>query len=122
MWRRARSPALHPHGGRAGEPGRVVRARPPRAAPGHDEKQWLTGNIPVVYYPAKEIDKATFKVDKSYPEEAILEMALLPKDTKEAKPQVFYIGLKKAGKGTAARWMVNYWVPRAAPQIPTDRG
>ena len=49
-------------------------------------------------------------------------MALLPKDASKVKPQVFFIGLKKAGKGAAARWQVNYWVPRAAPQIPTDRG
>ena len=93
----------------------------PELRQGMTKKEWLTGNIPVVYYPAKEIETATFKVDESYPDEAILEVALLPKDAKKVKPQVFYIGLKKAGKGTAARWMVNYWVPRAAPQIPTDR-
>jgi hypothetical protein len=94
----------------------------PELRQGMTKQQWLTGDIPVVYYPAKEIDKATFKVDESYSDEAILEVALLPKDATKAKPQVFYIGLKKAGKGTAARWTVNYWVPRAAPQIPTDRG
>ena len=94
----------------------------PELRQGMTKKEWLTGNIPVVYYPAKEIETARFKVDESYPDEAILEVALLPKDAKKVKPQVFYIGLRKAGKGTAARWMVNYWVPRAAPQIPTDRG
>ena len=94
----------------------------PELRQGLTRKEWLTGNIPVVYYPAKEIETATFKVDESYPDEAILEVALLPKDTAKVKPQVFFIGLKKAGKGKAARWMVNYWVPRAAPQIPTDRG
>jgi len=94
----------------------------PELRQGLTKKEWLTGNIPVVYYPAKEIETATFKVDESYPDEAILQVALLPKDTSTAKPQVFFIGLKKAGKGVAARWQVNYWVPRAAPQIPTDRG
>lgn len=94
----------------------------PELRQGLTKKEWLTGNIPVVYYPAKEIETATFKVDESYPDEAILEVALLPKETSTVKPQVFFIGLKKAGKGAAARWQVNYWVPRAAPQIPTDRG
>jgi len=94
----------------------------PELRQGLTKKEWLTGNIPVVYYPAKEIETARFKVDESYPNEAILEVALLPKETAKIKPQVFYIGLKKAGKGKAARWQVNYWVPRAAPQIPTDRG
>jgi hypothetical protein len=94
----------------------------PELRQGLSRKEWLTGNIPVVYYPAKAIEQARFKVDESYPDEVILEVALLPKETAKIKPQVFYIGLKKAGKGTAARWQVHYWVPRAAPQIPTDRG
>jgi hypothetical protein len=94
----------------------------PELRQGLSRKEWLTGNIPVVYYPAKEIEQARFKVDESYPNEAILEVALLPRDPKKVKPQVFFIGLKKAGKGAAARWQVNYWVPRAAPQIPTDKG
>jgi len=94
----------------------------PELRQGLTKKEWLTGNIPVVFYPAKEIGQARFKVDESYPDEAILEVALLPKDETKVKPQVFFIGLKKAGKGGAARWQVNYWVPRSAPQIPTDRG
>jgi len=42
---------------------------------GLTKKEWLTGNIPVVYYPAKEIEQARFKVDESYPNEAILDAA-----------------------------------------------
>ena len=94
----------------------------PELRQGLTKQEWLTGNIPVVYYPAKEIEQARFKIDESYPNEAILQVALLPRDPTKVKPQVFFIGLKKAGKGAAARWQVNYWVPRAAPQIPTDRG
>jgi hypothetical protein len=94
----------------------------PELRQGLTKQEWLTGNIPVVYYPAKEIETARFKVDESYADEAILEVALLPKEASKAKPQVFFIGLKKAGEGAAARWQVYYWVPRAAPQIPTDRG
>jgi hypothetical protein len=94
----------------------------PELRQGMSKREWLTGNIPVVYYPAKQIEAATFKVDESYAGEAILEVALLPKDAAKVKPQVFFIGLKKVGKGSAARWKVNYWVPRAAPQIPTARG
>ena len=56
----------------------------PELRQGLTKKEWLTGNIPVVYYPAKEIETATFKVDESYPDEAILEVALLPKETSEA--------------------------------------
>lgn len=89
----------------------------PELRQGLSREEWLTGNIPVVYYPAKAIETATFKVDESYPGEAILEVALLPKDSAKVKPQIFFIGLKKAGNS----WRVHYWVPRAAPAVPSAR-
>ncbi|MGH3071577.1 MAG: hypothetical protein ACRDNB_04805 [Gaiellaceae bacterium] len=89
----------------------------PELRQGLTKREWLTGNIPVVYYPAKAIETATFKVDESYPDEAILEVALLPKDSSKVKPQIFFIGLKRS----AARWQVYYWVPRAAPAVPSAR-
>ena len=89
----------------------------PELRQGMSRKEWQTGNIPVVYYPATKLQTATFKVDESYPDEAILEVALIPKDPKKVKPQIFVIGLKKTG----AKWQVNYWVPRAAPAIPSAR-
>jgi hypothetical protein len=87
----------------------------PELRQGLTKREWLSGNIPVVYYPAKAIETATFKIDESYPGEAILEVALLPKESSKVKPQIFFIGLKKAGK----LWQVSYWVPRAAPAVPT---
>ena len=84
------------------------------------KKEWLKGNIPVVYYPAKEIETARFKVDESYPDEAILEVALLPKDAEKVKPQVFYIGLKKSGEGTRRPLEVNYWAPRGGTRPDPD--
>ena len=89
----------------------------PELRQGMTRREWLTGNIPVVYYPAKAIETATFKVDESYPDEAILEVALLPKESAKVKPQIFFIGLKKTGN----HWRVNYWVPRAAPAVPNAR-
>ena len=60
------------------------------------KQEWLTGNIPVATYPVEKLETATFKVDESYPDEAILEVALLPKKTSRWSPQIFYIGLKKS--------------------------
>lgn len=92
----------------------------PELRQGLSKKEWETGNIPVTYYPADQLDTATFKVDESYPDEAMLEVALLPK-AKSIKPQIFYIGLKKTGTGEAGKWQVYYWVPRATPAIPNAR-
>jgi hypothetical protein len=93
----------------------------PNVRGGLSKKEWLTGNIPVTYYPADQLETATFKVDESYPDEAILEVALLPKKAVKIKPQIFFIGLKKVGKGAEGTWLVNYWVPRAPPAIPNAR-
>lgn len=97
--------------------GRSYALAHPELRQGMTRTQWLSGDIPVVYYPVAEIDGATFKVDESYADEAILQVALLPKSSSKLKPQIFYIGLKKAG----GRWLVHYWVPRGAPAIPSQR-
>jgi hypothetical protein len=89
----------------------------PELRQGLTRREWLTGDIPVVYFPVAEIDGATFKVDESYADEAILQVALLPKASSKLQPQVFYIGLKKS----AGRWLVHYWVPRGAPPVPSVR-
>jgi hypothetical protein len=88
---------------------------------GLSKKEWLTGNIPVQYYPADNLEVATFKVDESYVDEAVIEVALLPKKGETIKPQIFYVGLKKVGKGAAATWKVNYFAPRSPPAIPNAR-
>jgi hypothetical protein len=77
--------------------------------------QWKTGNIPVQFYPAEAIDTATFKIDESYPDEAVLQVALVPKEGTTVKPQIFYIGLKKVG----GKWLVYYWAPRSGVAIPS---
>jgi hypothetical protein len=88
---------------------------------GLSKKEWLTGNIPVTYYPADQLDTATFKVDESYADEAILDVALLPKKGVDFKPQIFFIGLKKVGNGASAEWKVHYWVPRVGIPVPNSR-
>jgi hypothetical protein len=77
--------------------------------------EWKTGNIPVQFYPAEAIDTATFKIDLSHPREALLQVALVPKEGANVKPQIFFIGLKKV-KG---KWLVNYWAPYSTPSLPT---
>jgi hypothetical protein len=86
----------------------------PELRQGLSLSEWKTGNIPVQYYPADAIDKATFKIDESHADEALLEVALVPKKGADVKPQIFFIGLKKV----AGKWMVNYWAPRAGLSAP----
>ena len=77
-------------------------------------KRWLTGTIPVQFYPTGDVDLATFKIDESYADEAWIQVALLPRAGVEIKPQIFFVGLKKHN----GKWMVNYFAPRSTIPVP----
>jgi hypothetical protein len=79
----------------------------PTLRQGFSRKEWMTGNIPVVNYPAKAIETEAFKTSISKPDEALLQVALMPKAGAGVKPQVFYIGLKRVH----GKWLVDYWAP-----------
>lgn len=84
---------------------------------GLSREEWRTGNIPVTPYPTDKLDFASFKVDESYPDRAVLQVALLPEEGAKVRPQIFFIGLRKVG----AKWLVDYWIPRGAPPVPDNR-
>jgi len=81
---------------------------------GQSLKSWNTGNIAVIPYPVDAIKYAPMKIDFSYPKEAQIEIALLPKAGTGVKPQLFLMDIvKRDGK-----WLVNSWVPRSSPMVP----
>lgn len=90
----------------------------PEIKQGMTLKQWLTGNIAVVPYPAAAIDVAPFRVDYSYARQALIEVMLLPKATAKIRATDFYLGAKKLGTGSNAHWVVTSWVPHVAPMVP----
>ena len=85
-------------------------------------KQWLTGNIPVQYYPTGNLEGATFGVDESTARRVVLEVLLTPKEGEEIDPQAFFIGLKAVGKGAQLKWLVDYWAPIVGLPVPQTPG
>lgn len=83
-------------------------------------KEWLTGNIPVQYYPTTKLDGAEFGIDESSARRVVLEVLLTPKAGEDVPPQTFFIGLKKVGKGQQQRWLVDYWAPSGSPPVPQN--
>lgn len=81
-------------------------------------REWRTGNIPVVPYLDAEVRNSPVKITWSYPNDAGLEVVLQPKKGSKEKPQLFFVGVKKVGSGTSAKWVVDYWAPYAPPPIP----
>ena len=80
--------------------------------------EWKTGNIAVIPFPIDKLDYAPFKVDYAHPGDVLMEVALLAKDKSGVKSQIFFINVKKFGKGDKARWLVDNWVPRGAAPVP----
>jgi len=83
---------------------------------GQSLKSWMTGNIAVVPYPVDAVKYAPMKIDFSYPREAQIEIALLPKRGAKVRPLLFMMDLVKRGD----RWLVNAWVPRATAPVPAQ--
>ena len=88
----------------------------PELRQGMTRKQWATGDIPVVYYPSGDIDRAGFKVDRSYANEVVWEVYIVPKAGSGQKPTRFYIGLKRTDE--KAPWKVFYWAPHYQVPLP----
>lgn len=93
----------------------------PALKQGMSRKEWLTGDIPVQYYPVNTLEVAPMHIEESYERSAMLQVALLPKKGANIKPQVFFLGLKKIGNGKSARWLVDYWAPYSSPGMLDDR-
>jgi hypothetical protein len=88
---------------------------------GQTLKSWMTGNIAVVPYPVHDLDYAPMKIDYSYKNEALIEVALLPTSKAQkqgVKGQLFFLTLKRIG----GKWVVDSWVPRSAPPVPSANG
>ena len=82
-------------------------------------KDWLTGNIPVVPFTHK-LGLTPMKVDYSFANHALLEVALLPAKGVKASGDYYWLELKKVGTGGDARWLVWSWVPRVNPAVPAN--
>lgn len=83
-------------------------------------EEWLTGNIPVGFFPAQGLDDIRFGVNEISPGRIVLEVLLFPKQGSELSPSAFYIGLKSVGKGDAQKWLVDYWAPIGSPPVPAE--
>jgi hypothetical protein len=92
----------------------------PELKDGYTYKQWLSGNIPVQYYPPKAIDAASFKIEESHPRLVVLDLLIFPKKGSGMNPQAFYVGLKAVGNGKNKQWLVYTFVPHGGveAQVP----
>ena len=84
---------------------------------GCTKREWLTGDIPVQYYPTSGLQGAKFTVNELSPGRVVLEVLLAPKKGSALPAQVFFIGLKQVG-GDGGKWLVDYWAPYVSIPVP----
>jgi len=86
-------------------------------------KQWLHGDIPVLFYHADNAKTVSFTTDYSYKTQALFEANLHAAPGTETRPSLlFYIGVKRRGGKANAPWQVNYFEPNWRAPIPMNPG
>jgi hypothetical protein len=93
----------------------------PQIRQGVTYKQWLTGNIAVVPY-LTPTGVTPLKIDFSYKDHALVQVAMIPKQGVKGDTELFYLELKRVGKGSKAHWLVWSWTPNLPPAIPANSG
>jgi hypothetical protein len=85
-------------------------------------KEWLTGDIPVQYFPTHTLEGAAFSVNEVSAGHVVLQVLLTPgKNNDGLGPTRFYIGLRQRG-GKDAPWRVDYWAPANVVAVPAAPG
>jgi hypothetical protein len=86
---------------------------------GLTKKQWLTGNIPVIGYPAGNTRTAAFLTDWSYTNQVMFTVDLVAKRGANVRPHLpFFLGLVRVGHKGHYDWRVNYWQADWRPPLP----
>jgi hypothetical protein len=89
---------------------------------GLTKKQWETGNIPVIGYPAGNAKTAAFTVLWSYKTQLMTIVDLVATPGSHARPHLpFFLGLVRAHNKPNGKWLVNYFIPDWSPPIPSSQ-
>src|SRR5207302_8899040 len=85
---------------------------------GLTKKQFEKGNIPVISYPAGNLETAGFTVVSSYKTQMMLLVDLVARKGSGAniRPHLpFWGGLVRAHTTPTGHWLTNYWTPDRSP-------
>jgi hypothetical protein len=89
---------------------------------GLTKKQWETGNIPVIGYPADNSKTAAFTVLWSYKTQLMTIVDLVAKPGSGVRPHLpFFLGLVRAHNKPNGKWLVNYFEADWHPPVPSSQ-
>jgi hypothetical protein len=83
----------------------------PELRQGYTKKQWRTGEIPVVPYPAGQLGSARSRLSYSYADVVGLQVLLIPKRKSTLREMEFLMELRAVGSHKRKHWLVTSWGP-----------
>jgi hypothetical protein len=93
----------------------------PSMKKGYTFKSWSHAKaLPIIPYPIEDVDTTQYYLDYASTKEILLEVGVSAPAAKKMRPVAFQLGLVPRGNGADRHWLVNYWMPRWTPPIPTD--
>jgi hypothetical protein len=86
------------------------------------KKQWETGNIPVIGYPANNAKTAAFTVLWSYKTQLMTVVDLVATPGSHVRPHLpFFLGLVRAHNNPKGKWLVNYFQADWHPPVRSSQ-
>jgi hypothetical protein len=93
----------------------------PSLKKGYTFQQWSHAKaLPIVPYPIEDVDTTRYFLDYASTREILLEVGVSAPEKLKMRPVAFQLGLVPRGQGAQKHWLVNYWMPRWTPPIPTN--
>jgi hypothetical protein len=94
----------------------------PELRAGLTRKAWNTGDIPVVPFPADQLESVRYRTDYTIKNHIGYEVSMLPHESSTTQAILFSMELVKRGPATSPHWMVDYWAPISPGTLsPTQR-
>jgi hypothetical protein len=94
----------------------------PSMRAGYTLKQWKSADdLPIIPYPGVDTKHVEYFLDYASNREILVEVGLAGKRGVSTRPVTFMLGLRPDGKGSNARWLVSYWMPRWTPPVPQNQ-
>jgi hypothetical protein len=93
----------------------------PSMKQGYTLRQWSHAKaLPIIPYPIADVDTTQYYLDYASTKEILLEVGVSAPPKMKMRPVAFQLGLVPRGQGEQKHWLVNYWMPRWTPPIPTN--
>jgi hypothetical protein len=94
----------------------------PELRVGFTRKAWNTGDIPVVPFPADQLESVNYHTDYTIKNHIGYQVSMLPHENSKALAVLFSMELVKRGSPASPHWLVDYWAPISPGTLsPTER-